>query len=55
MFKETGNSYIISLIFQLEEIKQANYLDLLTYTNEFSALIKKLPHRGNSPLRSNRD
>jgi len=42
MFKESGNSYTMLLILQLEEIKQANYPDLLTYTNEFSALIEKL-------------
>ena len=42
MFKESGNSFIMSLIFQFEKIKQTHYPDLLTFINEFNTLIGKL-------------
>ena len=32
----------MSLIFQFEKIKQTNYLDLLTFINEFNILIERL-------------
>jgi hypothetical protein len=46
MFKESGNSFIMSLILQFEEINQTNYPDLLTFTNEFNALIERLEKQG---------
>ena len=42
IFKKSGNSFIISLIFQFEEIKQTNYSDLFIFINEINALIEKL-------------
>ena len=42
MFKESDNSFIISLIFQFEKIKQINYLNLFIFINEFNTLIEKL-------------